>query len=180
MNTIVLPADICLEANAIIERLVAHDRLTFASEDATRLIDLVPVSRKSLFWLRSYFRGPGASFAGYVPGVGKAVLNEDGDERQVSLNAGVSYVIGGYRVSHTPGEIGIRLMWAETRIDQTGQSCLLRYNRAMKVPRQMLIAQQRAVKIFTVAFAYVSYVPWKLPEASSFPRRDCSWPTTMN
>jgi hypothetical protein len=174
MNTSALPADVSWEANAIIERLVAPTRATFSSEDATRLISLIPVSRKPLFSTIGRFKGPGARVEGYAPGVGRAVLNGDGDERQVSLNTGVTYLVGGYRVSHAPGEVSIELMWAESRIDQTGQSCLLHYNRATKVPRRILIAEQRAVTLFIVTFAYVSYVPWKLPEASSFSSRNCS------
>ncbi|MBL0404460.1 hypothetical protein JKG68_10815 [Microvirga aerilata] len=38
----------------------------------------------------------------------------------------------------------------------------------------MLIAQQHAVTIFAVTFAYVSYVPWKVPEATFFSSRNCS------
>ena len=46
-------------------------------------------------------------------------------------------------MTHTPGEIGISLMWHETRIDQSGQSCVLVYDATTGEPREMLIARQQ-------------------------------------
>ena len=86
MNTGAFPASVYLEANEIIERLVAHDRPTLSSEDPTCLIDPAPVFRKPLLSLTSRFMGAEASFEGCSPGVGRAVLNVDGVERQVSIN----------------------------------------------------------------------------------------------
>lgn len=167
-------AEVRLEARAIMERLTAPDRSTFFFEDAAHRSALIPVSRKSLFSLTGRFKGPGARLEGHVPDIGRAAFHESGEEQHSSLNADVSYLIGVYRVSHAPGQIDVQLMWAETRIDRTGHSCLLRHTRATKIPRQMLTAQRHALTIFAVTFAYVSYVPWKVPEASFFSSRNCS------
>ena len=52
----------------------------------------------------------------------------EGKERRVSWNAPPSYRIGGYTVSHTPGQVVIELMWIATREDLSGQSCQLLYD----------------------------------------------------
>jgi hypothetical protein len=74
-----------------------------------------------------------------------------------------SHRIGGYVVMHTPGSIYIELMWAETKMDQSGSSCLLDYDIASKEPEEMRIAAQKSLSVLFLTFNYISYVPWKQP-----------------
>jgi hypothetical protein len=152
-----------LEANAILDRLVA-DGQTFARHDARRLIELIPVTPSSRFSFKGIFKGPGSSVRGQTPGLGNIELQEESKEKSITLNVPASHRIGGYVVTHTPGSIDIELMWAETKMDQTGLSCLLVYHSTSKEPEELRIAAQKSLSLLFLTFNYVSYIPWKQPE----------------
>jgi hypothetical protein len=124
-----------LEANAILDRLVA-DESTFSRDDARRLIELIPVTPSSRFSFKGIFKGPGSSVRGHAPG---------------------------HVVTHTPGSINIELMWAGTKADQTGLSCLLTYDGPTNEPEELRIAAQKSLSLLIFTFNYVFYVPWKKP-----------------
>ncbi|MBJ6126033.1 hypothetical protein [Microvirga splendida] len=151
-----------LEANAILDRLVA-DGSTFLRNDARRLIELIPVTQPSRFALKGIFKGPRPSIRGHSPGHGDVELKEEAKEKKITLNVPASHKIGGYVVIHTPGSINIELMWAETKADQTGLSCLLVYDGPTKEPEELRIAAQRSLSLLFLTLNYVSYVPWKQP-----------------
>jgi hypothetical protein len=153
-----------LEANAILDRLVA-DGSTFSRHDARRLIELIPVTPSSRFSFKGIFKGPGSSVRGHAPGHGEIALNEEAKERTVTLNVPASHKIGGYVVTHTPGSINIELMWAETKADQTGLSCLLVYDVPTKEPEELRIAAQKSLSLLFITFNYISYIAWKQPES---------------
>ncbi|SCY98840.1 hypothetical protein [Microvirga guangxiensis] len=154
-----------LEAHAILDRLVA-DGPTFPVEDARRLIDLVPVVPSSRISFTGVFRRRGPSAKGHAAGIGD--VNLEGEEKQTTfaLNVPVSYRIGGYVVTHTPGLLDIELMWTETRADRTGQSCSLIYDISTKEPEEMRIAVQKSLTMLFITFNYISLVPWKLPASA--------------
>ena len=81
--------------------------------------------------------------------------------KDFALNAPATHRIGGYVVTHTPGQIAIELMWSDTKIEQTGQSCLLTYDTNTGEPEAMLLSKQATLALLFMSFAYVSYVPWK-------------------
>ncbi|WP_262273445.1 hypothetical protein [Microvirga yunnanensis] len=83
----------------------------------------------------------------------------------MTLNVPASHRIGGYVVTHTPGHLEIELMWAETRADQTGQSCALIYDVRTKEPEEMRIAVQKSLSMLFITFHFVSFIPWKTPES---------------
>jgi hypothetical protein len=145
-----------LEAHAILDRLVA-DGPTFPVGDARRVIELIPVAPSS----RISFTGA----KGHAAGIGD--INLEGEEKRTTftLNVPASHRIGGYVVTHTPGHLDIELMWAETRADQTGQSCSLLYDISTKEPEEMRIAVQKSLTVLFITFNYVSLVPWKTPES---------------
>jgi hypothetical protein len=151
-----------LEANAILDRVVT-DGSTFPRNDARRLIELIPVTPPSRFAFEGIFKGLGSSIRGHSPGLGDVELKEEAKEKKITLNVPASHKIGGYVVTHTPGSINIELMWAETKMDQTGLSCLLVYDGASKEPKELRIAAQRSLSLLFLTFNYVSYVPWKHP-----------------
>jgi hypothetical protein len=151
-----------LEANAILDRLVA-DGSTFSRDDARRLIELIPVTPSSRFSFKGIFKGPGSSVRGHAPGHGEIALNEQTKAKAITLNVPASHKIGGYVVTHTPGSINIELMWAETKADQTGLSCLLVYDGPTKEPEELRIAAQKSLSLLFLTFNYVSYAPWKKP-----------------
>jgi len=152
-----------LEANTILDRLVADGR-TFALHDARRMIELIPVTHSSRFSFKGIFKGPGSSVKGQTPGLGEVELQEETKEKTITLNVPASHRIGGYVVTHTPGSINIELMWAESKADQTGLSCLLVYDDLTKEPEELRIAEQKSLSLLFLTFNYVSYVPWKQPE----------------
>lgn len=154
-----------LEANAILDQLVA-DGATFRREDARRLIDLIPIARSSRFSFRGKIAGRGPSFKGRAAGIGDVKVEGEEQEKNLVLNAPISHRIGGYVVTHTPGQIAIELMWSDTRIDQTDQSCLLTYEASTKEPEAMLLSKQVSLNLLFITLAYVSYVPWKAVVAS--------------
>ncbi|MBO1909661.1 hypothetical protein J4G37_33285 [Microvirga sp. 3-52] len=104
------------------------------------------------------------SLRGHSPGLGDVELKEEAKEKKFTLNVPASHKIGGYVVTHTPGSINIELMWAETKMDQTGLSCLLVYDGASKEPKELRIAAQRSLSLLFLTFNYISYVPWKHPK----------------
>lgn len=154
-----------LEANAILDRLVA-DGSTFSRDDARRLIELIPVTPSSRFSFKGIFKGPGSNVRGHSPGHGEIALYEEAKEKTITLNVPASHKIGGYVVTHTPGSINIRLMWAETKADQAGLSCLLVYDALINEPQELRIAAQRSLSLLFVTLNYISYVPWKRPETA--------------
>jgi hypothetical protein len=151
-----------LEANAILDRLVA-DESTFSRDDARRLIELIPVTPSSRFSFKGIFKGPGSSVRGHAPGHGEIALNAETKEKTITLNVPASHRIGGYVVTHTPGSINIELMWAGTKADQTGLSCLLTYDGPTNEPEELRIAAQKSLSLLIFTFNYVFYVPWKKP-----------------
>ena len=154
-----------LEAHALLDRLV-QDGETFAREDARRLIALIPVSPRRRLSFTGLFQGRGPGQRGQAAGIGDVEVDGEGREKQVSWNAPSVHRIGGYGATHTPGQIAIELMWAETREEQSGQSCLLLYDPVTGEPRAMQIAVQRTLTLLLLRLAYVSYVPWKKPDAT--------------
>ena len=153
-----------LEAHALLDRLVGEGA-TFSSGDARRLIALVPMTRASRFSFVGTLTGRGGRLRGDAAGVGPVDLEGEGRDKRLSWKAPRLYRIGGYEVTHTPGEIGISLMWHETRIDQSGQSCVLVYDARTGEPREMLIARERTLRLLVLRLSYVSYIPWKTPVA---------------
>lgn len=154
-----------LEAHALLDRLVQEGG-TFTREDAVRLIGLIPVAPRRRFSVSGVFKSRGPGLRGQAAGIGEVKVGGEGREKQVSWNAPSVHRIGGYGVTHTPGQIGIELMWAETREEQSGQSCLLLYDPATGEPQTMQIAVQRTLTLLFIRLAYVSYVPWKKPDAT--------------
>jgi hypothetical protein len=151
-----------LEANAILDRLVAEES-NFSRNDARRLIDVIPVAPSSRFSFKGMFKGSGSRFRGHAAGLGDVELNGEAKEKTLTFNVPASHKIGGYVVTHTPGSINIELMWAETKADQTGLSCLLVYDGPTNEPVELRIAAQKSLSLLIFTFNYVSYVPWKKP-----------------
>jgi hypothetical protein len=154
-----------LEAHALLDRLVQEDG-TFARDDAVRLIGLIPVAPRRRFSFSGVFKSRGPDLRGRAAGTGDVEVDGEGREKQVSWNAPATHRISGYGVTHTPGQIAIELMWAETREEQSGQSCLLLYDPVTREPQAMQIAVQRTLTLLFIRLAYVSYVPWKKPGAA--------------
>ena len=152
-----------LEAHALLDRLVgegshllirrcpAPDR---ACADDTSLPVLV---------CGHSHRAAAAACAGMPPASARSTWKGRARDKRLSWKAPRLYRIGGYEVTHAPGEIGISLMWHETRIDQSGQSCVLVYDAITSEPREMLIARHRVLRLFVLRLGYVSYIPWKTP-----------------
>jgi hypothetical protein len=151
-----------LEAHSLLDRLTV-DGTTFSREDAKRLIALIPVAPRRRLSFTGLFQGRGPGLRGRAAGVGDVELDKEGREKRVAWNAAPVHRIGGYLVTHTPGQVVIELMWAETREEQSGQSCLLLYDPATGEPQAMQIAIQRTLTLLFIRLAYVSYVPWKKP-----------------
>jgi hypothetical protein len=165
MNEHTIDLNARLEAHAILDRLVA-DGPTFSTEDARRLIELIPLAPSSRISFRGVFRRRGPGAKGHAAGIGD--VNLEGEEKQstFTLNVPASHRIGGYVVTHTPGHLDIELMWAETRADRTGQSCSLIYDVDTKEPEEMRIAVQKSLTVLFITFNYISTIPWKTPESA--------------
>ena len=157
--------DARLEATAILDRLLA-DGATFYRDDARRLIDLIPVAQSSRFSFRGKILGRGPGLKGRAAGIGDVKVEGETREKDFALNAPATHRIGGYVVTHTPGQIAIDLMWSDTKIEQTGQSCLLTYDTNTREPEAMLLSKQATLTLLFMSFAYVSYVPWKTVASS--------------
>jgi hypothetical protein len=155
-----------LEAHAVLDRLT-RDGQTFAREDARRLIALIPVSPRRRFSFTGLFQGRGPGFHGRAAGVGDVELDGEGRQKQMTWNAPPVHRIGGYLVTHTPGQVVIDLLWIATREDASGQSCQLLYDRETGEPRAMEISTQRMLTLLFIRLAYISYVPWKIPDTTT-------------
>ena len=151
-----------LEANAILDRLVA-DGPTFSASDARRLIALIPMRKPRKFTFAFDLRLPGTKSRGHAAGHGDVEVEEQGETKTWSSDPESVLKIGGYEVTHTPGSIKIALMWSQTKLDQSGQSCGLVYDEATGEPREMTIARQVAWKFLFFVFANTRYVSWKTP-----------------
>ncbi|WP_210183641.1 hypothetical protein [Microvirga guangxiensis] len=154
-----------LEANSLIDCLVA-DGDKFPADAARRLIDLIPVAPRARVSFIGRFSGKGPDVKGHAAGIGDVKLEGDRTEKSLTLNTPQSHKIGGYTVTHTPGQIRIELMWAETKPDQTGQSCSLEYDPVTRHPKAMQIATQKTLTFLFLSFGYVTYVSWKTPESA--------------
>jgi hypothetical protein len=152
-----------LEAHAILDRLVQEGE-TFARDDAVRLIGLIPVAPRRRFSFTGVFKSRGPGLRGRAAGIGDVEVDGEDREKQVSWNAPSVYRIGGYVVTHTPGQIVIDLMWIATREDLSGQSCQLLYEAETGEPKAMEISVQKTLTLLFIRLAYISYVPWKTLE----------------
>jgi hypothetical protein len=165
MNEPKLDLNARLEAHAILDRLVA-DGPTFSIGDARRLIDLIPVSPSSRISFTGVFNSRGPGVKGHAAGIGDFHLEGEAKQKTFNLNVPISHKIGGYLVTHTPGNLDIELMWAETRADRTAQSCSLVYDISTKEPEEMRIAVQKSVTMLFITFNYISLIPWKIPDTA--------------
>ena len=129
-----------------------------------RLITLIPVTPRRRFSFTGLFQGRGPGLRGRAAGIGDVGLDGEGKEKRVSWNAPASHRIGGYMVSHTPGQVVIDLLWIATREDLTGQSCQLLYDAETGEPRAMEISVQKTLTLLFIRLAYISYASWKSPE----------------
>jgi hypothetical protein len=163
MSDQVLTVEARLEAHALLDRLT-RDGTTFGREDARRLIALLPVTPRRRFSFTGLFQGRGPGFRGRAAGVGDVELGGEGRQKQVTWNAPPVHRIGGYLVTHTPGQVVIDLLWIATREDLTGQSCQLLYEAKTGEPKAMEISVQRTLTLLFIRLAYISYVPWKTPD----------------
>jgi hypothetical protein len=152
-----------LEAHALLDRLV-QDGETFSRDDAVRLIGLIPVAPPRRLSFTGLFQGRGPGLRGRAAGVGDVELDGEGREKRVSWNTPPVHHIGGYLVTHTPGQLVIELLWIATREDASGQSCQLLYDADTGKPRAMEISVQKTLTLLFIRLAYISYVPWKTPE----------------
>lgn len=155
-----------LEAHALLDRLT-RDGPTFSREDARRLISMLPVSPRRRFSFTGLFQGRGPGFRGRAAGVGDVELRGESKERRVSWNANPVHRIGGYLVTHTPGQVVIDLLWIATREDLSGQSCQLLYDTETGEPRAMEISIQRTLTLLFVRLAYITYAAWKTPDTKT-------------
>lgn len=155
-----------LEANAILDRLVAEEP-TFPDEEARRLIALLPARAPRRFTLNLDLRRPGTKSRGHAAGHGDVELEEPGETTTWSSDSRPILRIGGYEVTHVPGTIEIALIWSETRLDRSGQSCTLIYDIVTGTPQEMRIARQATIGFFGLHFATVRFVPWKTPRAGT-------------
>jgi len=158
-----LPMEARLEAHALLDRLTM-DGQTFSREDARHLIALIPVTPRRRFSFTGLFQSRGPGFRGRAAGIGDVELEREDKESRVSWNAPSSYRIGGYTVSHVPGQVVIDLLWIATREDLTGQSCQLLYDAQTGEPWAMEISVQKTLTLLFIRLAYISYAPWKSPE----------------
>ena len=152
-----------LEAHALLDRLTI-DGKTFSRKEALRLIALIPVTPRRRFSFTGLFQGRASGLRGRVAGVGDVEIDGKDREKRVSWNSPPVHRIGGYLVTHTPGQVLIDLLWIATREDTSGQSCQLLYDTETGEPRAMEISVQRTLTLLFIRLAYVSYVPWKTPE----------------
>ena len=137
------PMEARLEAHALLDRLT-RDGTTFSREDARRLIALIPVTPRRRFSFTGLFQGRGPGFRGRAAGIGDVALDGEGKEKRVSWNAPASHRIGGYTVSHTPGQVVIDLLWIATREDASGQCWQLVYDETGQ-PRVIEISVQQTL-----------------------------------
>jgi hypothetical protein len=151
-----------LEAHALLDRLT-RDGSTFSREDARRLIALIPVSPRRRFSFTGLFQGRGLGLRGRAAGASDVEMEREGREKRVTWNAPPVHRIGGYLVTHTPGQVIIDLLWIATREDASGQSCQLLYDSETGEPRAMEISVQRTLTLLFVRLAYISYISWKTP-----------------
>lgn len=152
-----------LEAHALLDRLT-RDGTTFSRDDARQLIALIPVTPRRRFSFTGLFQGRGPGLRGRAAGIGDVKINGKDKERRVSWNAPVTHRIGGYMVTHMPGQVVIDLMWIATRDDLSGQSCQLLYDVETGEPRAMEISVQQTLTLLFIRLAYISYAPWKTPK----------------
>ncbi|MBD2749841.1 hypothetical protein IC232_24485 [Microvirga sp. BT688] len=152
-----------LEAHALLDRLTT-DGPTFSREDARRLIALIPVAPRRRLSFTGVFKSRGPGLRGQAAGIGDVELDGADKERRMSWNTPAFHRIGGYVLTHTPGQIVIELMWIATREDLSGQSCQLLYEAETEEPTAMEISVQKTLTLLFIRLAYISYVPWKTPE----------------
>jgi hypothetical protein len=155
-----------LEAHALLDRLT-RDGPTFSREYARRLIALIPVAPRRRLSFTGMFKSRAPGLRGRAAGIGDVEVDGEGREKQVSWNAAPAHRIGGYLVTHTPGQVVIELMWIATREDLSGQSCQLLYEAETGEPRAMEISVQRTLTLLAIRLAYISYIPWKTPSTTT-------------
>ncbi|MFC4171372.1 hypothetical protein ACFOYU_04765 [Microvirga sp. GCM10011540] len=151
-----------LETNALLDRLVAPGE-TFSRDDARRLIDLIPVAPKKRVSFTGKFTSEGSTTKGHAAGVGDVEIKDGKKERRVDFNKPVEHKVGGYVVTHMPGKMLIELMWSQTKLDQSGQLCLLTYEKWTREPKELRISVQKTFSLFAFSFSWVGFAPWKRP-----------------
>ncbi|MCR6630695.1 MAG: hypothetical protein NVV74_11960 [Magnetospirillum sp.] len=161
-----LPLEIRLEANALIDRLVADDIDTFAPAEASRLLELIPCERRRrwfAFSLREQL--PGGTTKGLAAGVGTAEMENNGRSIEMSFNGDRVWRVGGYKVTHCPGELTIGLMMEFNPL--IAKECFLVYRDQYK-PLRLELATEWAFTLPLWRFSFELSFPgrqiWKRPQ----------------
>jgi hypothetical protein len=125
-------------------------------------MDLILVTHPSCYVFIGTFNGTGSSTEGHTTAM--ATINSTKSQGgTITLNGPTLHKMG-CMVMHTPGSINIELMWAETKADQTGLSCLFLYDDLTKEPKELRIAAQKSLSLLFITFNSISYVPCKQPK----------------
>ena len=166
------------EVHGLIERITAENLTnTFNALEARRLIDLVPVTPHRGGEVRVQKKNGEAS--GYVPGIGMVTVQDD-RVSNVKYNEQKIERAGGYKLRHTPGDLFIEHLWADTVEDVTGYVCRLQYRASDRRPEALsVISQNRPIEVpYSVSFSplkvdwvtvsFSTYKPWKKPDFTGY------------
>lgn len=160
-----MPLDLRLEANSLIDRLVADHGDTFDRAEATRLLQLIPAQPKSR-WFGLEVRGfrSGGSHQGMAAGAGQVSVPGEDQSFEFTIDGDVLWRIGGYKVTHRTGELAIGLMMDVDPLNS--RRCFLIYSDAA-APLRLDVQVNRALTIPLGFGEFVLSLPgrrvWKRP-----------------
>lgn len=160
-----MPLDLRLEANSLIDRLVADQGDTFDRAEAGRLLQLIPAQPKSR-WFGLEVRGfrSGGSHQAMAAGAGQVSVPSEDQSFEFTIDGDVLWRIGGYKVTHRTGELAIGLMMDVDPFDS--RRCFLIYSDPA-APLRLEVQVDRALTIplgvGKLVLAFPGRRVWKRP-----------------
>jgi|GEM_PF-5073309 len=167
------------EISNLLDRITDPTTDFFDAADARKLIEIVPLQTPKTPFMFSY-KGPKKTnnITGHATNAGNIDYGHD-ERTEIQIGGIKPRFIGEYQFFHTPGELEVHKMWADTKIDKTGQKLRLIYNARTKEPTALKLYKQDPPKLWQIIPAignfggltfdssFSGYVNWKTPNPNS-------------
>lgn len=154
-----------LTVAAALDRIIYGSPDTFSIDDAELLHNVIPVQKKSPFYVFFRMPKPGGSATGHAAGIGNIDLKEDSRDFKAEYGQDKVIRIGQYKLSRDKAGIEITRMMATEETDgheralltftPTGEPTALKF----QVPHEIVIP----LIIFNIKMGVYRWTDWKFP-----------------
>lgn len=154
-----------LTVAATLDRIIYSSPDTFSIDDAKLLHNIIPMQKKSPFYVFFRMPSPGGHTTGHAAGIGNIDLKESSREFKAEYGADKLIRIGQYKLSRDRAGIQITRMMSREE-DDSHERALLTFTPSgdpltlkFQVPHEIIIP----LIVFNIKMGVYRWVDWKFP-----------------